>query len=159
MYDVPEADRGYRNVLRKFLSRLRMGCLQRSVWVSPRDIRSEYEDLMEAAVVDSVSFLFESRTVLGRGPEDIVSGAWDWERLASIQNWYLEVATKVVDQVRGDVYSPDELLGLADQGIDAYLSAMAEDPLLPRTLWPEGYLGEEVYGLHCRFVSTIAARL
>lgn len=159
MYDVPESDRGYRNVLRGFLSRLRMGCLQRSVWVSPRDIRSEYEDLMEAAVADSVSFLFESRTVLGRGPDDIVSGAWDWARLASIQNWYLEVVSEIVDQLQADAFSPDELPGLADQGIDAYLSAMAEDPLLPRILLPDGYLGEDVYGLHRRLVREIAARL
>ena len=35
-YDVPEEEREYRDALRGFLARMRMGCLQRSVWVTPR---------------------------------------------------------------------------------------------------------------------------
>lgn len=40
MYDVPERERRYRDALNRFLTRLRMGCLQKSVFVSVRDIRS-----------------------------------------------------------------------------------------------------------------------
>ena len=35
-YDVPEPQRSYRESLRRFLQRLRMGGLQGSGWVSPR---------------------------------------------------------------------------------------------------------------------------
>jgi DNA-binding transcriptional regulator PaaX len=65
MYDVPEQDRRYRNVLREFLKQLRMGCLQKSVWVSPRDIRPEYDDLVKGIRVNFYAYLFEATTVLG----------------------------------------------------------------------------------------------
>ncbi len=53
IYDVPELDRKYRDVLRLFLKRMRMGCLQQSVWITPHDIRPDFDDLAEAANADA----------------------------------------------------------------------------------------------------------
>lgn len=74
VFDVPEKERRYRDSLRRFLKRLRMGCLQKSVWITPRDIRPEYNDLEKVANVYSVSYLLESRTVLHRETSGAGSG-------------------------------------------------------------------------------------
>ena len=42
-----------------------MGCLQKSVWVSPRDIRPEHDDLVKGIRVNFYAYLFEATTVLG----------------------------------------------------------------------------------------------
>ena len=81
VYDVPETNRSYRDNLRRFLGKKRMGCLQASVWVTPFDFRPEYSDLAEASGLGGYAFLFEARTVLGQSPTDVVLEAWDFERI------------------------------------------------------------------------------
>lgn len=158
-YDVPEADRRYREALRRFLTRLHMGCLQRSLWVTPFDIRPEYDDLVHGAGVDAFSFLLEATTVLGRSSQDIVLQAWDFNRLEQVHRLYIEVFRENLSGLQQEQPAPADLMALAVEEGAAYRSAMAEDPLLPRSLWPSGYMGPEVYDLHQRCVSEIADRL
>jgi len=82
IFDVPEKERHYRDTLRGFLKQLRMGYLQKSVWVTPRDIRPEYDDLEQAANVHAISYLLESRTVLHRETSEIVENSWNFEHRA-----------------------------------------------------------------------------
>lgn len=158
-YDVEEKNRAFRDGLRSFLERMRMGCLQRSVWVSARDVRPEYDDLIQSLNVESVSFLFESRTVLGRRTQDVVESAWDFERLRQIQSWYGEVFEHNLARVYSGNLSESTVRSLAREEVSGYLSAMAEDPLLPAELHPAGYLGPKVYNLHERFVYEVGQAL
>ncbi|MBN1268962.1 MAG: hypothetical protein JXB04_05200 [Kiritimatiellae bacterium] len=158
-YDVPESNRAYRNVLRGFLTRLRMGWLHRSVWVTPRDIRPEYDDLVRGAAVGRYAFLLEAETVLGQSPLEVVEGAWDMDRLQQIQHWYHQVFAENLERLRTADVPEEELVELARDEMSAYLSAMQEDPLLPRVLWPPGYRGEAAYRLHKAFVREVARRL
>lgn len=159
IYDVPEKDRGYRDNLRSFLERMRMGCLQKSVWVTPFDIRPEYDDLANAAEIQQYSFLFEATTVLGRSAQDIVSSAWGWERLAEAQSWYCEVCAENLQWLKTAHVSEDMLLALAREELSAYTVAMEDDPLLPSVLWPRDYLGEKIYSLHRRITAELAVKL
>ena len=158
-YDVPEVDKCYRNVLRQFLKRMRMGQLHKSVWVVPRDIRPEYDDLCEAAGVAGFSFLFESRTVLGLPERCIVSAVWNFERLEQIQRRYCDVASQNIDRLKSSDCGREELARLARMALDAYHAAFAEDPLLPSALLPRGYLGKEVFRMHRELYALLTARL
>ncbi|OGV68072.1 MAG: hypothetical protein A2283_18700 [Lentisphaerae bacterium RIFOXYA12_FULL_48_11] len=159
IYDVPEKDRQYRDNLRGFLERMRMGCLQKSVWVTPFDIRPEYDDLANAAAIQQYSYLLESTTVLGRSAQDIVCSAWKYEALAEVQRWYCEVYNENIQRIIGSEVSEEMLLDLAREELSAYGVAMDGDPLLPSVLWPREYYGEKVYALHQRITSEIAKRL
>ena len=159
VYDVPEENRLYRDSLRGFLERLRMGCLQRSVWVSTRDVRPEYDDLVKAAGVEWVSFLFEATTVLGRESSDIVREAWDFDRIDEIHAWYLDVYKHNLQAIRNGELRGDLLHTIAREELSAYQSAMLEDPLLPRELIPRGYRGYDVFSLHKTFVREVRTRL
>lgn len=159
MFDVPERDRAYRDTLRAFLKRERFGCLQRSVWVTPRDVRPEYDDLDRAAAVDSIAYLFEARTVLGYGNQSVVEGAWNFDRIHEVHQRYLSFAASNFSLLQdGDHTDGDlvELLRLEDQ---AYCQAMSIDPLLPSELLPDGYLGRQVYARHKELQRGIAGRL
>jgi phenylacetic acid degradation operon negative regulatory protein len=159
MYDVPEAERRYRDVLRAFLKRLRMGSLQRSVWVTPRDIRPEYDDLLEAAAVDDYAVLFESRSVLAHDDRQVVRQAWDMERLAARQKAYIQTGTERLARLSSNKLATAELIQMAREDLLAYHDAMDADPLLPRPLWPDGYRGEQVQRLHQRWTQAVAWRL
>ena len=159
MYDVPERQRSVRDALRGFLVRLRMGCLQKSVWVSPYDIRPEYDDLVKTAGIDWVAFLFEAQTVLGQGAESVVEAAWNFERLGIIQDRYLRTYTDNLIAIQAPALSCEELQDIAREEAEAYLSAMAEDPLLPQVLHPPYYRGPKVFDLHRRFIAAMRREL
>ena len=158
-YDVPERQKENRNALRGFLLRVRMGCLQRSVWVTPHDIRPEFDDLARAAEIRRVAFLFEATNVLGRSDQDIVQSAWDFERLHDIQNWYCERCRETTQKALTGQLSAEQAADLVREVMSAYRLALAEDPLLPCSLWPPGYLGQDVYQLHRAFLRAVASRL
>jgi phenylacetic acid degradation operon negative regulatory protein len=159
VYDVPESRKSYREALRGFLKRLRLGQLQRSVWVTPRDIRPDYADLTSTSDVTDISFLLESRTVLGRKSHDVVSHAWDFEGLGALQDFYCATCEQNLARLGYADLAPEPLVRLARDEMKAYLSVMAGDPLLPMELWPHGYLGQRVLELHRQMMREIGERL
>jgi phenylacetic acid degradation operon negative regulatory protein len=159
IFDVPEKERHYRDTLRGFLKRLRMGCLQKSVWVTPRDIRPEYDDLEQAANVHAISYLLESRTVLHRETSEIVENSWDFDRLQQLHGRYLSVFGKnllLLDELDHDEAA---LMDLLYAEAEAYVQCMRPDPLLPNELLPAEYLGKQVFQLHQQLRTTVAHTL
>jgi phenylacetic acid degradation operon negative regulatory protein len=159
VYDVPETDRKYRNVLRQFLKRMKLGCLQQSVWITPVDIRPDFDDLMKGASVDAFAYLFESRTVLGLPNRRVVEGAWDFEQLENIQTHYCNVMEANIARLADVKAGAEDLAALMRLSLDGLHAAFTEDPLLPKTLWPHGYEGERAIGLHRTLFKEIGKKL
>lgn len=159
IFDVPEANRGYRDTLRRFLKTLRMGCLQKSVWITPRDIRPEYDDLERAAAVNTVAYLLESRAVLRRDQQEMVQAAWNFPELHRLQARYLEVFEENLELLRRPSHAEEDLVTLLYQESRAYAQAMVLDPLLPKELFPADYLGPKVWALHNKLRASIAKSL
>lgn len=160
VYDVPEADRSYRNTLRDFLKQQRMGCFQKSVWITPNDIRPQYADLDEAAALGAFACLFEARTVLGMSAEQVVWESWDMDRLYDIQKRFCDVYSENLELLESYAVPPlDDLMRLAAEELDAYRSAFVLDPLLPNALLPRSYQGKKAFALHRGIVSKIKAKL
>jgi len=159
VYDVPENHRPYRDVLRAFLRQMRMGCLQKSVWVSPRDIRPEFADLTQAGAADNFAFLFESRTVLGRSPQDVVETAWPMRTLRERHRWFLELGQENLRLLDQGGLTQEDLCALAHEERTAYGTVMEDDPFLPRALLPQDYLGEQVWNFHRKFCRQITSAL
>jgi len=159
MFDVPEANRSYRDTLRRFLKKKNFGCLQKSVWVTPRDVRPEYDDLDRSASVDSVAFLLEARTVLGHGAQSIVQEAWGFDRLESIQSRYIHNVETNLAKLERSGASQAELIQLLRMDNLAYAQAMTLDPLLPEELHPPNYLGRKTYKQHGELIARIMGSL
>jgi DNA-binding transcriptional regulator PaaX len=160
VFDIPETDRSYRNVLRQFLKRQRMGCFQKSVWICPHDIRPQYADLETAAALNSFACLFEARTVLGMPAEKIVRESWDFDSLYAVQNRFCEIYSENAKILHQEV-SPglEALMQLAAEEIDAFRSAFILDPLLPDPLLPKDYRGKDAYELHLKITGQIRFKL
>jgi len=156
VYDVPEVDRKYRNILRQFLKRMRMGNLQQSVWVTPKDIRPEFDDLSKAASVGTFAYLFEARTVLGLPNRKVVEDAWNFDRLNELQECYSSVAEENTARLMERLHGVEELGALVRMSLDGYRGAFMEDPLLPADLHPAGYQGRRALAAHRKLFSEIS---
>jgi phenylacetic acid degradation operon negative regulatory protein len=148
VYDVPEKQRSYRKALQGFLKRLRLGGLQRSVWITPWDIRAEFDDLCEAASVADYAVLFQAQPTFRQSGKEIAARAWDFDRLNQLHGRYLD------DSQRRKPALPagSGMLARIRFEFQEYCQAMAEDPLLPEELYPSDYQGRNV-------VSTFRRRL
>jgi len=159
LYDVPETNREYRDVLRHFLKQQRMGCLQKSVYITPRDARPAFADLCAGADVAQYAYLFEAETVLGMDPMQVVQDAWPWVALRGQHEWYHDTYGPLLADVKGGEYSAESLRILAREEMSAYEAAMADDPFLPRDLLPSDYIGGAVFGIHSAFVESVKSHL
>ncbi len=159
IFDVPEKERHYRDTLRRFLKTLRMGCLQKSVWITPRDIRPQYDDLEKAACVGSVAYLLESQTVLHQDQQELVQNSWGFSRLYELQSRYVEVFGENLELLDQQEASEEDLLSLLYQESEAYIQAMRPDPLLPKELHPASYIGPHVWEIHNKLRTKIAHAL
>ncbi|MCX6997656.1 MAG: hypothetical protein NTV49_11360 [Kiritimatiellaeota bacterium] len=159
VYDIPESKHGYRQVLRVYLKHLRMGNLQGSVWLSARDIRHDFDDLTHAAGLDEYAFLFEARTVLGQSGPALAAAAWDFHQLHQAHTWFLAALAETRQQLSTGSWSADKLIALLREQQSAYLTVMEADPLLPAELWPDNYLGQQVYQTHRTLARQIISRL
>ena len=130
-----------------------MGCLQRSDWVSPHDIRPEYADLLKAMPVRFYTYLLQCRTVLGQPDNEIVQSAWDWDSLRESQECYQRVYSLNLSRIPS--FSPEQLATLAREEMAAYITVMEKDPFLPLDLLPRGYTGMNAHELHSRVTHTI----
>ena len=148
IFDVPEKERHYRDTLRNFLKRMRMGCLQKSVWITPRDIRPEYDDLDRAANIDAIAYLLESRTVLHQDETEMVENAWNFAWINKLQERYLAVFSENLLFLNATDHDRTALMNLLNQEAEAYIQCMRPDPLLPNKLLPKNYRGKKVYELH-----------
>lgn len=138
---------------------MRCGCLQKSVWVTPKDIRADYDDLNRAASVDSVAFLFESKTVLGFGDQSVVREAWDFNKLNQIHELYIRFAEENLSRLKNINPPKEEILQLLRMDNQAYTQAMFADPLLPEELHPKEYIGKLVFQTHSKLCRHAAKKI
>ncbi len=147
-YDIPERHRTYRMALQRFLRHTRMGCLQKSVYVSPRDIRPLYGDLSQAAAIRDYARLFEARLAEVGDPVAIVEQAWPMERLRAAHAAYVNAGDPHAG--RGSAPGMAGTLTRLRAELLAYRQAMQLDPWLPKALWPPEYRGPEVVAVFRR---------
>ncbi len=158
VYDVPTRSNNYRTTLARLLHRHRLGCLQRSVWVTPWDFRPLYDDLVQGAGLGTMSYLFESRLVLGQTHEDVVRNAWPWDGIDRDQLDYCLAFSKRMDQLEREQDNAT-LARLALGEMEAYQQAMSRDPMLPEALLPAAYQGQRVWSHHQEFAALARQRL
>ncbi|MBI3851475.1 MAG: hypothetical protein HY298_14550 [Verrucomicrobia bacterium] len=145
LFDVPVARDSHRKRLRRYLHDRGFGCLQGSVWVTPDPLEEERQILVGAKIDVESLLLLDARPCACESDAEIVTGAWDFER---INRRYLRLIKILDEQPDGALRSEaaaKALLRWATVERDAWLDAVTDDPLLPERLWPSGYLGQSAW--------------
>lgn len=143
LYDVPSTQDKDRKKLRRYLIARGFGYLQNSVWISP-DPFSQERSFFGGAAIDVESFiLMEARPCAGESDQDIVAGAWDFQRINRAYDKHEKVLKEFPDGALKTEESAKLLQRWARRERTAWLDAITQDPLLPQCLHPASYLGQK----------------
>jgi len=159
LFDIGEDQSAQRDKLRRYLRARFFGYLQHSVWVSPHPLETEQAALKGAVINVESLILLEAQPAAGESDQEIVLGAWDF---AEINKRYAAVLKILEDRPReplDDSGAAKRLKAWARRERAGWSKAVAFDPLLPRSLWPRGYLGERVWKKRVKSFQGIAQQL
>jgi phenylacetic acid degradation operon negative regulatory protein len=145
LFDVPMGQNAERERLRRYLRDKGFGYLQNSVWISPDPLVAEREILGSGKINVEALILLEARPCAGESDAEIVSGAWDFERINHRYARCLKMLkTRPGGALRNDA-AAKALLRWAGAEREAWLDAVANDPLLPGRILPADYLGQQAW--------------
>ena len=159
IFDLPVGRQSVRQRLLRWLRQNGFGYLQNSVWIHP-DPMTELSEALQDYREDVESLtIMEAQCCAGYSNESIVRGAWDFpeinRRYAAYQDGFGKHAPTIAVGRMG--------LAVASQWLRAeriaWEHAFSLDPLLPRSLLPEGYQGVAAWQARRRVLRALAARV
>jgi len=145
LFDVPVGQNARRERLRRYLRGRAFGCLQNSVWVTPDPMRGEREILAGGKVDVASLLLLEARPCAGESDAEIVTSAWDFDRINRGFARHLTVLDHWPTGTLRDAPAAKALRRWATDEREAWLAAVAIDPLLPERLLPPDYVGRQAW--------------
>jgi phenylacetic acid degradation operon negative regulatory protein len=150
VFDFPETARKGRDAFRRLLCQQRMGCLQKSVWITPDPIIPAWRKVLTDTSLTDWVLLFESAEL---GPVDDIDIARKVWHLDELSKRYEQFITKHASlESRLHVARQSDLSGELGQVVRKesreYSSLLADDPLLPSSLLPSGFAAVKADALH-----------
>jgi phenylacetic acid degradation operon negative regulatory protein len=145
-YSIPESKRALRRGLRKRLQWLGFGALHQATWISPRDLRRQVEQVVDALKIHPNVEFFTAKHHGFSSDEEIVARCWNLQQL---NEYYADFITRydpVLQQhqallMAGDGLRHDQCFVNRFMLVHEYRSSPYVDPNLPRELLPDDWLG------------------
>jgi DNA-binding transcriptional regulator PaaX len=150
VFDFPEVARKARDAFRRQLRQQRMGCLQKSVWISPDSVIPAWKRILKETELTEWVLLFESAEL---GPVDDVEIAEKVWQLGEVDKSYERYLSEFQSLPR-ELHraKPSALEGEFARRVrresQVYFEALDADPILPDVLSPPGFKGSEADALH-----------
>jgi phenylacetic acid degradation operon negative regulatory protein len=146
-YSIPESKRHLRGRLRQRLLWLGFGVLNQATWISPRDLRAEVEQVLDALRARPYVEFFTSEHLGFSSAKEIVARCWDLKRLNDYYAAFIARYDPLFQEfqarlVAGDSLEPQECFVQRFMLIHEYRSSPYVDPNLPLELLPDDWLGE-----------------
>ena len=158
-FDVPLGQESTRDKFRRFLRDHGFGCLQMSVWISPDPVTDELLSFESKAAKVKSLIMMEGRPCGGETDAEIVSAAWDFKRIAERYSAYLKVLhDRPTGMLHGE-FSAKAFRRWMSAEREAWLSAVAEDPLLPEVLLPDTYPGRKAWASRRELLQRVANQI
>lgn len=136
-FDIPEKQARVRKQFRHQLMSLGFGQAQKSVYLSPYDFIREIKHFIQTNDLNEWVFLYEGKKVwLGEdNDKEMAAKIWHLDEIASMyRNWLKQYQLKAKD------FTANNKRFLLSQ----YLELLRQDPLLPRELLPEDWIGFQI---------------
>lgn len=145
-YSIPESKRSLRRGLRKRLQWLGFGALHQATWISPRDLRPQVEQVVEALNIHPYVELFTAEHHGFSSDEEIVERCWN---LKQLNDYYANFIARYGPSFRehqarlmtGNGLTPPECFVQRFMLVHEYRSSPYVDPNLPPELLPDDWLG------------------
>ncbi len=145
-YSIPETKRHLRRRLRRQLLWLGFGTLNQSTWISPRDLRSEVQAILDDLNLHTHVEFFSGNHRGFKSDKEIVSNCWDLERL---NQYYADFVQRYEPRHKehelrlevGENLDVKECFIQRFMLIHEYRASPYVDPNLPLELLPGDWLG------------------
>ena len=145
-YSIPEPKRSLRRSLRKRLLWLGFGALHQATWISPRDLRSQVEQVVDSLNIHPYVEFFTAEHRGFSSDQEIVARCWN---LNQLNDYYADFLTRYGPSFQehkaqlsvGDGPRPQECFVQRFMLIHEYRASPYVDPNLPRELLPDDWLG------------------
>ena len=138
-------ENAHRQQLWRYLRERGFGYLQNSVWISPDPLKEEHQIIAGGKINVESLILLEARPCAGESDEQIVAGAWDFQRINRGYSQHLKVlAQRPTGGLRSET-AAKTLRRWAVAEREAWLNAITKDPLLPQRILPPSYLGKRAW--------------
>ena len=145
LFDMPLGKDAQRRRLWSYLRGKGFGYLQNSVWITPDPLEKEREILASESINVESLILLDARPCAGESNEQIVAGAWDFERINNRYTYYLSVLKQRPNGSLRNEAAASALQRWAAAEYEAWLNAVTKDPLLPQQILPSSYLGKRAW--------------
>jgi len=155
LFDIPVSHSGQRRNLTNILGQNGYGCLQGSVWISARipdaidKIRSKLNKLAARLLILDIPSQGRKTDIC------MVSSAWNFNSINAAYDEFISAAR----QARGVKADAKSLGRFACRCNEAWLNAIAIDPLLPSELHPRGYRGPAAWKIHQQVLKDLNRRM
>jgi phenylacetic acid degradation operon negative regulatory protein len=146
-YSIPESRRQLRDRLRVRLQWLGFGQLGNGMWISPYHMRSAVNEVAtELGISDRIE-LFRGQYQGFSSVSQLVSQAWDLERIDARYAGFLERHVPACEEARKSLrdgaLTPREAYLRRFELVHEYREFAAMDPYLPERLLPTGWKGQQ----------------
>ena len=144
-FDVPTTQNSRRSRLTRYLRKRGFGRLQNSVWITPDVLEEEMKTLSEGKANVGSMILLDARPCAGESDADIVTSAWNFERINLRYKQHLKVLDERPKATLRNEEAAKALLNWATLERTAWLRAVQSDPLLPERILPLDYVGRSAW--------------
>ncbi len=139
LFDLPAKERALRRKLLRVLVENGCGCLQGSVWISAR--KPSFFKSLKGNHDCRRLLCLETDSRGSKSNREMVDGAWNFSRINANYR-------SVMDHLARLSQTPKDKAGLLEwsrKENEAWLAAVAADPMLPAALLPKDYLGRRAW--------------
>ena len=151
-YSIPESKRHLRRRLRKRLLWLGFGALHQATWISPRDLRAEVEQVVDALQIRPYVEFFTAEHRGFASDEEIVTHCWNLKQLNDYYATFIARYSPRFQECQAQLEAseglkPQECFVQRFMLVHKYRSSPYVDPNLPLELLPGGWLGHRATDL------------
>lgn len=133
IFDIPEKERGKRDVLRKKLISLGFGKLQESIYITPLDVLYDIKEWLKEKGLFGQVLVLEAKEMFVHDPKVIVNLVWNLDKL---NNEYFEILKSADFLGKEDKEKKEELK-------KRLFELILRDPFLSREFLPDDWVGDE----------------
>lgn len=148
-YDVSVTHNATRRSLRRHLTGAGFGCLQGSLWISPRPLPNAIRELCRKEKENDLHTLVAIEGIPLGGVDDrsLVLSAWNFSKITKL--WKMELDVLANYPKAG---TAAEILKWAAVEQRIWQRVIQVDPLLPSALLPPNYPGKETWKKRCKIL-------
>ncbi len=161
-YSIPENQRHLRHRLRQRLTWLGFGRLGPAIWVAPRDLKQEVNEVAEMLNISGQIDFFAGEYLGFSEAKDLVERCWDMDQLnrayLDFINHHRPAWQQFVNQNNSQNISPRNMFIRRFLLVHEYRSFPYVDPNLPPELLPNAWLGDEAIHLFQSYAALLAPK-